>query len=91
MYAFDTQGPRAGKQAWSFPTKGAVASPVVVGSQVLFGSEDGAFYCVDAERGRQEWRFDTKGKIRKAAARGDGVVIFGSDDQNLYCVPIETD
>ena len=60
-------------------------------SQVLFGSEDNYFYCVDAVKGEQEWRFETRGAIRRSPAHGDGVVYFGSDDKNLYCVPIDAE
>ncbi len=90
MYAFDTGN--NGALLWKFPTKGALtSSPLVVGAQVLFGSEDGNFYCVNSKTGEQEWRFATNGRIRQSASRGDGVVYFGSDDKSLYCVPIDAE
>lgn len=51
-------------EEWRFETKGPVTSCPVITAQglVIFGSEDGTCYAVDA-RGRLVWRFLTHGRI----------------------------
>ena len=49
---------------WKFPTGNRiVASPVIEGSLVYFGGDDGNIYAVDSETGRQVWKTKTRGPV----------------------------
>ncbi len=53
--AYDTE---TGAPAWQFFADGPVRlAPLVHEGRVLFGSDDGRLYCVDANDGRLVWRF----------------------------------
>src|SRR5438067_1050654 len=46
---------------WKFPTGNRiVASPVIEGRTIFFGSDDGNVYAVDSETGRQIWKPKTR-------------------------------
>ncbi len=48
----------SGNELWRFETDGPVRfAPAVVGQHVLFGSDDGYLYNVDASSGSLRWRF----------------------------------
>ena len=56
---------------------------------VLVGSEDGNLYAYDADVGGNElWTFHTGKKIWSTPVIKDGIVYFGSHDQNVYAVNI---
>ena len=64
--AFDT---RTGKQLWQFFTNGPVRlAPVALHDRVLFGSDDGFFYCVSADTGELSWKFKAVPSDRKLLA-----------------------
>ena len=72
---------------WEFETGGIVrSSPVMAGSAVIVGSEDGRLYAVDSTTGEKLWDFATGGKITSSPAVADGVVYVGSHDGNLYAI-----
>ena len=49
---------RDGSVLWTFYTEGPVRlPPVAYRDCVMFTSDDGHLYCVDAATGRQRWRF----------------------------------
>ena len=53
--AYDLQ---SGESLWRFYTEGPVRfAPVVVEDRVLFGSDDGFLYCLDADDGSLRWKF----------------------------------
>ena len=70
-----------------------IAGPVLHRDQdeplVLVGSEDGNLYAYDAEvRGNALWTFRTDDKIWSTPVIKDGIVYFGSHDQNVYAVNV---
>ncbi len=72
---------------WKFRTGGAVlATPVVAGGTVYFGSSDHSFYALDATSGALRWKFATHGRVTSSAAVGAGRVYFGSYDSNFYAL-----
>ncbi|MCX7678285.1 MAG: PQQ-binding-like beta-propeller repeat protein [Spirochaetes bacterium] len=78
------------KLRWVFIVKSPVLSPIfslpIDGREYLFfGADDGFFYCI-SEEGKEVWKYKTNGKIRTEAAYWNGVIYFGSEDNNLYAV-----
>jgi len=61
--AFDTN---SGAQLWQFFADGPVRlAPVAWKDRVLFGSDDGNFYCVAADSGKLVWKFKAVPSDRK--------------------------
>ena len=74
-----------GLYRWSFACgDNIVTRPVVVGSSLVFGSEDRNVYALDTRSGALLWKYTTGGAvIASPAVNGDNVVI-GSDDGVVY-------
>ncbi len=85
--------------------KPLIAGPAldVERNRVLVGSEDGSLYAFDARpgdtisrnpdgtpTGRLAWSFPTGDKIWSTPVIRDGKVYFGSHDENVYAVDLET-
>ena len=80
-----------GNYLWSFATGGRVySSPLAVGDDVFFGSDDGRLYKTDVDSGILIWEFVTGGKIRGAPALAGGRVFVASWDGFLYAVEAES-
>ena len=71
-----------------------VASPVLDRStnSILLGSEDGNLYAYDAANGRirEGFPFQAGDKIWSTPAVRDGVIYFGSHDNNIYAVFLDS-
>ncbi|MDR3012632.1 MAG: PQQ-binding-like beta-propeller repeat protein [Chitinispirillales bacterium] len=88
LYALDIN---TGKPAWKFRAGDEIeASPVIYGDMILIGDLSGNFYSIDRENGNVNWQFKARRKIAGAAniIEEKGYVIFGSYDNNLYCLNI---
>ena len=56
---------------------------------VMVGSQDGIFYAFDAEEGGDPlWTFATGGSIWSTPVVKDGIVYFGSHDDNVYALGV---
>ena len=76
---------------WSFPTgQRIVSSPVWHDGAVLFGSDDGHLYSVDAASGRQRWMLATDGPVSSTPAVAGGRVYALSFDGHLYAANAAT-
>jgi len=76
---------------WTFPTGGrVVSSPVWSGGLVLFGSDDGHVYAVDAATGQQRWMARTGGPVPSTPAVADGRVFAVSYDGRLWALDART-
>ncbi len=76
---------------WTFPTGGrVVSSPVWHDGAVLFGSDDGNVYAVDAATGRQRWMVRTGGPVPSTPAVADGRVHVVSYDGRLWTLDART-
>ena len=68
--------------------------PATDGKRVYFGSDCGAFWCLNAYNGLVEWNFRVNAKGHKnlwsSPALHDGKVYFGSYDGNVYCLDAQT-
>ncbi len=65
---------------WSHATGDSVATrPVVAGGTLVFGSEDGHVYGVDADTGRRLWQVDADGAVVASPAVIDGLVVVADE------------
>ncbi len=79
-------GLRDGKKKWHYKAASFKAPVSVRDGAVYAGDQDGMFHCVDAARGTKRWTFESDGEITGGAAFSGDHVVFGSGDQNLYCL-----
>lgn len=74
---------------WRFATGDRiVASPVWHGGLVIFGSDDGKVYAVDAATGTQRWMRRTGGPVSSTPAVAGGRVFALSYDGRLYALDV---
>ncbi len=67
-----------GKVMWKRPLPSrAESSPLVIGNRMYFGSESGAFYCLNAKTGKPIWETDLDGSVKAAPAYADGTIYVG--------------
>jgi outer membrane protein assembly factor BamB len=79
-------GRATGKEVWSFATDGKVdSSPVVAGSRVYFGSQDGNLYVLDLA-GMEVQRLKLDGPISASPAVSDGCLVIGTERGTVYCL-----
>lgn len=77
----------APKPAWRFDAGAPVwSSPLVHGERLYIGTDDGAFYALDAKTGAKRWCIRTGGLIRSRAVVAAGKIVFVSDDGILRAV-----
>jgi outer membrane protein assembly factor BamB len=98
LYAVDTQ---TGQEKWRFETGRQMMSTPAVGDGTVYvgsGCVGSGKYCaespglhsylyaLDLQTGREKWRFETGGAVASSPLLADGVVYFGSGDQNVYAL-----
>lgn len=80
----------SGKRKWSYrgAKKSIISSPVVDAKEGIcyIGSYDNSLHAIDASRGFPSWRYRAKGAVISSPALGQGLVIFGSTDGELYAL-----
>lgn len=76
---------------WIFPTGARiVGSAVWYEGAVIFGSDDGHVYAVDAASGRQRWMHRTDGPVPATPAVHGGTVYVPSYDGRLHAIDAAT-
>ena len=76
---------------WVFPTGARVVSSAVWhAGLVVFGSDDGNVYAVDAATGRQRWMARTDGPVASTPAIAGDRVFALSYDGRLYALDVRT-
>jgi len=87
LYALDGRG----LFLWSFLTGDNVATqPLVVNDLVIFGSEDGNVYALDADTGVLRWRAEAGAAVASSPAKVDEQrLIVGTDDGQVLAYAIE--
>lgn len=94
VYALDDT---TGKEVWRFKTpspgglEGArhqlhrnVATPLIHGPHVYFGSDNGIFYVLDVDTGKPVWQYSTGVPIKASAAVSGDRVVVSAFDGNVY-------
>jgi outer membrane protein assembly factor BamB len=70
---------RDGKILWKRPLSGrSETSPIVVGKNVVVGSESGTVYSLDRDSGQIDWQVATDGAVKGGLALKDGV-LYGAN------------
>ncbi|MFN7996899.1 MAG: PQQ-binding-like beta-propeller repeat protein [Bryobacteraceae bacterium] len=88
---YDSPGPTRLDLKWRFKTGGKVrSSPAIANGAVLFGSEDGHLYCLNAADGTLRWKFSTAGNLSSSPAVASGSVFFTGGDGDIYALNLET-
>ncbi len=81
-----------GDMEWKFKLpentkrKGIRSTATAHDSVVIFGSEDGSMYALNAVNGSERWSYNTGAPVFAAAAVNDGVVYCGNMDGNLFAL-----
>ena len=85
------------KPDWSFRAGGAINDRAAVyGDYLLFGANDGSFYCLDKRSGELRWKYTVEAPETKsfrhfsAPFAAEGRVAFGGADRQFYVLDIET-
>ena len=74
-----------GKAVWTFTTRARVeSSPLVVGTRVFVGSNDGVLYELDLASGKKVWEFTAGAPLSASPAAAQGALVIGSQDGVLY-------
>ncbi len=86
LYAIDL---KTGQQKWKYKA-GPIKAPVSVRCDCVYvGDSHGMFHCVDAATGKKCWTFKTRAEIASGANFAGDNILFGSWDENLYCLSKE--
>lgn len=79
--------PTAGRLRWTFKTNGPIrSSPTTFAGICVFGSNDGAVYCVDTMTAIYRWKYQTGSAVNSSPIINNEVVYVGSYDYNLYAL-----
>ncbi|HMO15088.1 MAG TPA: PQQ-binding-like beta-propeller repeat protein [Pirellulaceae bacterium] len=79
FYCLDKQG----NEKWRYQTNGEINSSAnFFADNVLFGSQDGTLYCLNARSGEEIWKYEAKDQIRcSPTIVGEQVFLAGCDSQ----------
>lgn len=89
------------RTAWTFASPNpnyafavAKSTPAIADGQIVFGSDAGVLWCLDALTGRVLWWYGTADKTGKGIVSSpkieDGRVYFGSYAGTLHCLDLKT-
>jgi outer membrane protein assembly factor BamB len=75
-----------GASLWTFKTRSALSAPVVIddGPRALFGTSEGHFVAVSAEKGKRQWQWKIGAAVQQRAALLKDTVLFASFEDVLY-------
>jgi outer membrane protein assembly factor BamB len=76
---------------WTYETGAPIwGTPAISDGTIIFGSDDGNLYAVNALTGGLKWKFLTQGIVRSKPAIVGGLVYFASDDGYLYALDTDS-
>jgi outer membrane protein assembly factor BamB len=79
---------KGGKILWSKKLSSrSESSPLVHNGRVIFGSENGTVYALDAKSGKQDWTYRAGGAVKGSPTLSDeGVLFFGAYGNTMHAV-----
>jgi outer membrane protein assembly factor BamB len=78
---------RDGKVMWTKPVPSRTeSSPLVDGSRVYVGSEDGTVYALRTSNGHVVWTFHASGAVKGGVALSQGRLYFGDYSGRVYAI-----
>jgi outer membrane protein assembly factor BamB len=79
---------KGGKILWSKPLSSrSESSPLVHNGRVIFGSEGGTVYALDAKSGKRDWTYSAGGAVKGSPTLSDqGVLFFGAYGGTVHAV-----
>jgi len=82
---------KTGQEKWrTFCAAPIWSSPLIAGSHVYNGGNEGVLHCIDASSGKKEAHpFCVNAKIFSPPVISDSLMYFGADDGVLYCLKPE--
>ncbi|MDX2198046.1 MAG: PQQ-binding-like beta-propeller repeat protein [Phycisphaerae bacterium] len=85
MFALDGA---SGKKRWGFETQGSIHSGVQAAGagRVLFGSDDGHLYCLNAADGGVAWKYAADDRVYGTPAIFEGAALFSGCDGFLHVI-----
>lgn len=88
---FETEGVLETPEAkWVFQADRAIiSSAVLVDDKVIFGSDDGNLYALEAATGRTVWTFEVGRQVRTSPLVADGIVYFGDDSGHMNAINVD--
>jgi outer membrane protein assembly factor BamB/tRNA A-37 threonylcarbamoyl transferase component Bud32 len=89
LYCIDIRG----TVKWRFRTKRGVTSSPALHKEsqlIVFGSQDGTVYGLDAQSGWVVWRFRTSKPVISSPCIAESLVFVGSADMNIYALEMKT-
>lgn len=89
LYCIDIRG----TVKWRFHTKRGVTSSPALHKEsqlIVFGSQDGTVYGLDAQSGWVVWRFRTSKPVISSPCIAESLVFIGSADMNIYALEMKT-
>ena len=91
-WKFETNAIKFVNDSFGFDRKGIVASPVVIGNKIIFGSRDGYMYNLNTETGKSNWVFnyDITWVISSVATDGKAVYAGTSDGSYVNAIDLQT-
>jgi|GEM_PF-498860 len=82
LRAIDVQN---GQIRWQFEVGGPIQNaPIISGSTVYFGCDDGYLYALHADSGELKWKYLINSSIRSSPVIANGILYVGADDGYLY-------
>jgi hypothetical protein len=69
---------------------GTAMEPIVSGDKVFVATHQGSLWALESSSGQPRWRFRAQGPFLHSPACGQGLVLVGCADGNLYGVEINT-
>ena len=78
---------RDGHVLWSRPVPaGSESSPLLWGSTVYFGDQDGTVYALRAGDGHTEWTYHASGAVKGGPSIANGIIYFGDYAGRAYAL-----
>ena len=75
-----------GKEIWKYKGGSFKAPPSIQDDVIYIGDIDGTLHAIDLDTGLKKWVFATNGEISGGANFFKKNILFGSQDENLYCL-----